>query len=152
MSKNKLPVVEKQFEYKGRDCICVFNRLGFRCGYVSVSEKDKGFKVVEKQFFDRKHIELEYDDFDIDCHGGLTYGNKIPKELNPKGNYYIGFDCGHWGDGQDLMQAYDYGLIDKEDYQLLKDSCLSNSGDYVIQLADVIQECKKVVGQLEGKC
>lgn len=26
--KNKFAVVEKQFEYKGHDCICIFNKKG----------------------------------------------------------------------------------------------------------------------------
>lgn len=44
---SKFAVVEKQFQYKGHDCICVFTRNGYRCGYVSTTL--------------RRH----YDDFDI---------------------------------------------------------------------------------------
>lgn len=41
---SKLGIVEKQFEYKGHDCICVFNCLGYRCGYVSVDDDNKGYE------------------------------------------------------------------------------------------------------------
>ena len=71
-------VVEKQFNYKGHDCICIFSIRGIRCGYVSVSDKEK-----------------PYDDYDIDCHGGLTFDGELPDYYKPKADYYIGFDCGH---------------------------------------------------------
>ena len=35
---DKFGVLEKQFDYKGHDCICIFNCLGYRCGYVSVDD------------------------------------------------------------------------------------------------------------------
>ena len=35
--ERKFAVVEKKFDYKGHECICIFNQLGFRCGYVSVA-------------------------------------------------------------------------------------------------------------------
>ena len=54
MRKTKFAVVEKQFEYRGHDCIVVFNKLGFRCGYVSVADK-------------------RINKYDIDC-WRLTYG------------------------------------------------------------------------------
>lgn len=38
---SKFVVVEKQFEYKGHDCICIFGCRGYRCGYVSVCIEDK---------------------------------------------------------------------------------------------------------------
>lgn len=38
---SKFVVVEKQFEYKGHDCICIFGCRGYRCGYVFVDDIDK---------------------------------------------------------------------------------------------------------------
>ena len=50
---SKFAVVEKQFEYKGHDCICIFGCRGYRCGYVSVDDNK------------------EFNEYDIECHGGL---------------------------------------------------------------------------------
>ena len=59
-NKTKFAIVEKKFEYKNHECICVFNCLGFRCGYVSVEENK------------------EFTNYDIDCHCGLTYNGELP--------------------------------------------------------------------------
>ena len=47
---DRFAVVEKQFEYKGHDCICIFTACGYRCGYVSVDD--------HKDFWE----------YDIDCY------------------------------------------------------------------------------------
>lgn len=91
---DKFAVVEKQFEYKGHDCICVFNCLGYRCGYVSVDDYKDCYE------------------YDIDCHCGLSFGaSRLPEYYNPKKDYYIGFDCGHICDGNDYNTALKYGLL-----------------------------------------
>ena len=91
-------VVEKQFEYKGHDCICIFSIRGVRCGYVSVTDKEK-----------------PYDDYDVECHCGLTFDGELPDYYKPKADYYIGFDCGHWCDGVDYDQAVKYDLIEQSE-------------------------------------
>ena len=58
---NKFGIVEKRFKYKGRDCICVFSRMGSRCGYVLVDDNK------------------DFSEYDIDCHGGLSFGNECKK-------------------------------------------------------------------------
>ena len=41
MEINKFGIVEKQFEYRGHDCLVLFTHWGVRNGYVSVSmDKD----------------------------------------------------------------------------------------------------------------
>lgn len=127
----KFAVVEKQFQYKGHDCICVFNRNGFRCGYVSTTL--------------RRH----YDDYDINCHCGLTFSGALPEAYAPKEAFYIGFDCGHVCDGIDTKLAYDLGLIDEatkemyEQYFSYLSDCPVRDVDYVVE------QCKKIVDQLE---
>ena len=106
---NKFAVVEKQFEYRGHDCICVFTRNGFRNGYVSVND------------------DRDYDEYDIDCHGGLTWSGELPYDYGQKKTYYIGFDCGHWGD-----------------YTIFWDGI-------AWPLEYVEEQCKKIVDQLEDK-
>lgn len=127
----KFAVVEKQFQYKGHDCICVFTRNGCRCGYVSTTL--------------RRH----YDDFDIDCHCGLTFSGALPEAYAPKEAFYIGFDCGHCCDGLDLKLAYDLGLIDEAAKEMFEQS-FSYLSDYPVRDVDyVVEQCKKIVDQLE---
>lgn len=131
---SKFAVVEKQFEYKGHDCICIFNVFGVRCGYVSVDD-DK-----------------DYNEYDIDCHCGVSFGaSRLPNEYNPKNTRYIGFDCGHICDGQDYEQAKKYGLIDEKNYNILieKDILSPTFLQPIRSLEYVENECKKIVDQLE---
>ena len=125
-------VVEKQFEYKGHDCICIFSIRGIRCGYVSVSDKEK-----------------PYDDYDIDCHGGLTFDGELPDYYKPKADYYIGFDCGHWCDGVDYDQAVKYDLIQQSEADYNKKLFSYLSGHPVRDLDYVEANCRSIVDQLE---
>ena len=127
-------VVEKQFEYKGHDCICIFSIRGVRCGYVSVTDKEK-----------------PYDDYDIDCHGGLTFDGELPDYYKPKADYYIGFDCGHICDGNDYNTALKYGLLTEKRFNELLEMQihLPTFLEPVRSLEYVEDECKKIVDQLE---
>lgn len=131
--EKKFGIVEKQFEYRGHDCLVVFTRRGYRCGYVSVSE-DK-----------------DYVDYDIDCHGGLSFSGKLPYDYGQKAKFYIGFDCGHCGDGFDFDTAYEYGLIDAEtrDRKEKEFSYFEDGG--VLWLEYVEDQCRYIVDQLEGE-
>ena len=96
---------------------------------------------------DKRH----YDEYDIDCHGGLTYGAEpLPVDYGQKEKNYIGFDCGHYGDGNDFELALKYGLISKNKYvsycNLAWKGCY-----YVMQVDDVDAECRKIVDQMEDK-
>ena len=125
-------VVEKQFEYKGHDCICIFSIRGIRCGYVSVSDKEK-----------------PYDNYDIDCHGGLTFDGELPDYYKPKADYYIGFDCGHYCDGVDYDQAVKYDLIEQSEADYSK-KLFSYLDDRPVRDLDYVEaNCKKIVDQLE---
>lgn len=124
-------VVEKQFEYRGHDCICIFNKHGFRCGYVSV-DTDK-----------------DYMDFDIDCHGGLTWSGKVYPYYNPKSKYYIGFDCYHIGDACDMLQALKYNLITQEEFDKDAEKYSCSFEDVVRDVDFVEDNCRKIVDQLE---
>ena len=125
-------VVEKQFEYKGHDCICIFSIRGIRCGYVSVTNKEK-----------------PYDDYDIDCHGSLTFDGELPDYYKPKADYYIGFDCGHWCDGVDYDQAVKYDLIEQSEADHNKE-LFSYLDDRPVRDLDYVEaNCKSIVDQLE---
>ena len=127
-------VVEKQFNYKGHDCLCTFSIRGVRCGYVSVTDKEK-----------------PYDDYDIDCHGGLTFDGELPDYYKPKANYYIGFDCGHCRDGADYDQAVKYNLITQSEADYSK-KLFSYLSDYPVRDLDYVEaNCRSIVDQLERK-
>lgn len=129
----KFAVVEKIFEYKGHECICTFNRLGVRCGYVSVDENAL-FMASE-----------------IDCHCGISFQDELPYDYGQTKKYYIGFDCGHICDGRDADKAFEYGLI--TEYERLQyekaffylDTCPIRDLDYVVE------NCKKIVDQLQAQ-
>ena len=132
---SKFGVVEKQFEYKGHDCICVFSCLGYRCGYVSVDNYKDCYE------------------YDIDCHCGLSFGpSTLLKDYNPKKTCYIGFDCGHICDGNDYDTALKYGLINEKQYNnfIEMQIHLSTFLEPVRSLEYVEEQCKKIVDQLEA--
>ena len=135
MTKTKdrqFAVVEKQFQYKGHECTCVFTRNGYRCGYVSTT------------------LYRDCSDFDIDCHWGLSFAGMLPREYAPKGAWYIGFDCGHCEDGIDTKSAYDYGLIDEATKERF-DKSFWYLKDYPVKDVEyVVEQCKKIVDQLEA--
>lgn len=130
-NKDKFAVVEKQFQYKGHDCICVFTRNGYRCGYVSTT------------------FRRDLYNFDIDCHCGLSYSGMLPREYEPKEVFYIGFDCGHVCDGIDTKLAYDYGLIDEATKEILDQDFRYLKDKPVRDLEYVENQCKKIADQLE---
>lgn len=132
-NKPKFAVVEKQFQYKGHDCICVFTRNGYRCGYVST-------KVYHN-----------FTDLDIDCHCGLSFSGTLPEEYAPKKQYYIGFDCGHSCDGLDTKLACIYGLIDDVEKEMFEQSFYYLEDCPVRDLKYVESQCKKIVDQLEAE-
>lgn len=130
--KQPFAVVEKQFNYKGHDCICIFNLRGFRCGYVSVPDKEKS-----------------YEDYDIECHGGLTFDGELPDYYKPEADHYIGFDCGHYCDGIDYDQAVKYNLITAREAYYDKELFSPLSGCPVRDLDYVEANCRSIVDQLE---
>lgn len=134
MQINKFGTVEKQFEYKGHDCLVIFTHWGVRNGYVSVS--------VDKDFVDYS---------DIDCHGGINFSGELSPEFKPKAKFYIGFDCGHCGDERDFDLAYKYGLIDAELRDRRKQDFPHPMYGVVASLEHVESECRWIVDQLEGE-
>lgn len=82
------------FAHVGYACLLLRNdSLGQWCGYVGI---DKQHPYYGKG----------YDDCDVDVHGGLTYAEKcdgqrichIPASGMPDDVWWLGFDCGHFGD------------------------------------------------------
>lgn len=84
------------------DCMMLRNRMGAWCGYVGVP-------------FEHKLHGADYDDVNVDVHGGLTFASlcdeghgedaicHVPAPGRPADVWWFGFDCGHWMDVMPLM-------------------------------------------------
>lgn len=82
-------------EATGLPCLIIRNSFGVLCGYVGVS---KNHPLFEK----------EYDDADVEVHGGLTFSghcspNKegvchIVEDGEDDNVWWLGFDCAHYMD------------------------------------------------------
>lgn len=73
-------------------CLIVRSPTGGLCGYVGVVEGHPWYCV-------------NYDDVEADVHGGLTYSSRcgghichVPRAGESDEVWWLGFDCGHWGD------------------------------------------------------
>ena len=132
-------VIEDVFDYKGYYCVCIFNRMGFRCGYVGVNEYHSYYG--KDYHFDGPN--------EIDCHWGLTYAGKAYFE--DSNLWYFGFDCGHCTDIPDMDLALKYGLIDESKYEYakqLEEIYASDKYSSVKDLDFVRENCKIIAEQL----
>jgi hypothetical protein len=78
--------VEKEWEHAGLKCAVVLGREdGHRCGYVRVPP---GHKFHGK----------DYDDVNVEVHGGLTFAKIEPCAHEDGTGWWFGFDCAHSGD------------------------------------------------------
>jgi hypothetical protein len=92
-------------EATGLDCLIHRGPTGALCGYVGVPPG-------------HPYYGRDYDDVDVDVHGGLTYGRPcqeghpegegvchIPEPGRPKDVWWLGFDCAHAGDARPAHNA-----------------------------------------------
>lgn len=89
---DKLHFVDKVTDM---DCLVVRGPSGALCGYVAVDETHPAFKA-------------DYNRVEVECHGGLTYGDMcqgegghichVPRLGKPDHVFWLGFDCAHSGD------------------------------------------------------
>lgn len=100
----------------------VANRtLGHRCAYV---------RIPWWHHYAHDHtINLEAY---IQCHGGVTFQKRLGDEV------WIGFDCGHYGDGQDQT------IMNEGAYKRL-----IIPGGVVRSTEFCVQECKRICEQLQ---
>lgn len=79
------------------------------CCYIQLDKNDK-------------YYGKNYEEIDIDCHGGLTYSEEV------KGEWVIGWDYAHYGD----YNGFFNGLVNGKKYTT----------------DELIRDCKKVIEQL----
>lgn len=68
--------------------------------------------------------EKEYDDIDINVHGGLTYASHIMMGIESE-NWYIGWDYAHAGDylGYDKIMGFDMKLSKQWSTEEIEEEC-----------------------------
>jgi len=92
-------IVEASFTtLEGFHALVVFNDMGHRCGYIG---------VPHNHFSAHRAPDSLYH---IDVHGGVTFCDSIHLEGAHPSLWYIGFDCNHMEDAQDVDSMYKYGI------------------------------------------
>ncbi len=136
----KFCVVEKVFDYKGYTCVVTFNKMGFRCGYVGVKEDHPWYGV---------DYESEGPN-EISCHYGLTYSGK-GEQFTDDDLWYFGFDCGHYMDATEIDKAKEYGLVEGNNYLILKkfEDEMKQFDEWTVKTVEFVEEnCKMIAEQL----
>ena len=121
-------VVEKVFDHSGLKCVVVMQSMGHRCGYVGVDEKHPLYGKSCHDYLDIKKDDIKdkvisgvfpllsavFDDDErvkieafFNVHGGITYANEGKNSKYPIESdlWWFGFDCGHYGDRNDIDTA-----------------------------------------------
>jgi len=97
---------KKEMKYKGITYLIKQNpRMGFYLAYIKLPTESK---LTKK----------DYDDIDLDVHGGLTFKETFTGKETPEDNWWgftkgtwIGWDYGHAGDF--IYGDFDFGLGEK---------------------------------------
>lgn len=133
----------------GLNAHIVFNRFGYRCGYVDVSSLPLFSLVTETCYIDcgttdplyslYPPVALLHEAFNnIQVHGGVTFNDSYDN----LSSHLIGFDCGHAGDQTDIESAKQHKL--NPDYILIWD----DSTAIVRTLDYCIDQCESLANQL----
>lgn len=141
------------FEYNGYRC--QIHRIFVREPYTK-EEAWFGGHLCGYVYIPSEHVyfQKDYNDMEIECHGGLTYS-----DFDDKGQYKIGFDCAHLGDytpsTEHLKNTLPELMEIKKEYEYLKkgieDHWLFNTKYRNIEFC--MSECCSIVDQLiEVKC
>lgn len=127
-------------EETGLPCLIVRNQLGALCGYVGVDSSHAAF-------------ERNYDEVDVNVHGGLTFsdfcspGNDehgichIVEDGENDRVWWLGFDCAHGGDI--VPSCFEYPILS---------SFEGKYGETYKDIAYVKAEIKNLAKQLKEQC
>ncbi len=146
---NKNFVDEVFGTYKEHDYVVRFYVLGHRCGYVRVNDEKVFAKI--KDAYDNLHD--PDNQFNIECHGGLTFVEEFDKPDRgfAKAGCWIGFDCAHSDDLQDIhtaLKLFPESSDEKVSYWI--DNHRIHAGtNAAVRSADYVEsECKGIIAQL----
>lgn len=171
-----MKIIESDFLYKGYRCITTFIDLGYRCGYVGVSKEhplygkhmDSQVKVTMNELLKDDKMNkignrgvwtlLGFPDDEDDqirlgsyfmVHGGISYadGGKDSHHPIDSDMWWLGFDCGHYGDCPDYKMLEELFGDNETVKHRLKDRWLYE--EYPVRdLEYVQQECRNLVDQI----
>lgn len=87
-------------EYKGCKLVVKLQDMGHRCGYVRVP--DELVDIFREKGYNEYGVGVLADSFDV--HGGVTFDRFVRPDESylPQEGYWIGFDCAHCDDSQDV--------------------------------------------------
>ena len=126
--------VEEEKIYKGHHLVCVFVH-DHRCGYIGLPQ---GHLLENK----------DYDEIDLEIHGGLTFASNGFHFKKDGYNYYIGFDCAHIYDGYDIETILKHNPnVDIAFYELMNQYDVTT----IKTTKFVINELENAVKQLLGE-
>lgn len=133
------PIIEERFEYKGFPCVCLFQSMGFRTGYVGLPKGNKYYGE-------------DYGAIPVSCHCGLTYGDYTLFGQDDKDTWWIGFDCGHCCDGFDIEKLHEYYKDNEEVMKVAEHMhdyyAICNAENEFRTLEYVKENCMQIVEQL----
>lgn len=107
---------------------------GFHYYILNLGTHPTAYVEIPKEhvLYSMSYIDIEDSEYYIDVHGGLTYSSdslRIGEDTSLKNSWFIGWDYAHLGDylGYDLVKSTDKKWTTLE----------------------IIEECKKVIEQIE---
>lgn len=121
--------------YKGYEYLMVLNHRGNRCGYVAINENHPLYNSEGYP--------------DLEMHGGCSYFDKQMTESTCT-DKWIGFDCGHAFDAQDLDALEKYNP-ERASYYKEDNLRFRPCYDEVVRTKGYVEEnCKGIIDQLEA--
>lgn len=140
--------IEKIWKHKKSLCVAIINsRLGFRCGYCTVSSSHpfykKEYNIAVSQIDNKKIEEV------LAVHGGITYSGKLDfiEHEQVKNLWGFGFDCGHASDAPDLEL-----VLDPKHREILKTLEDSNLGNYSKHMGGMYSRTHKTLEYVIENC
>ena len=128
-------VVEFDETYRGFRILGLFRDHGYRCGYVQIPN-DILPKVQEDAEQDSECVP-------VNVHGGVTFAGYL-KDFD---EFFIGFDCAHYGDLQDIES---WKTHFPEEYAKIKKYLdhPNRRGETVKTKEFVREECYRMIDQI----
>jgi len=148
---------------EGYHCVVRLHpKAGHRMGYIFVPVGNKALmepKYSVHKFGGKERKYLEYNEYDIEAPGGLTYGSEAmlddtyPSEEDKPGVWF-GFDCAHCDDKPDFdaWEAMFEKSDDKSSFKAMKkiheksDLCYTGR-DHIWTTEEVVVECESMSRQ-----
>lgn len=144
-------IIEKEWISNGLKCIVVFQKGGYRCGYVEVPQTHPLFGKHYNNYINDS-INIEIKDF-FNVHGGITFSGECSEYSTTTKNWWFGFDCAHWNDMPDFDLVHKYFPEENtlsfaiKEFEIKVDSDCEI--DYSVKTLDyVVEQCENLAKQL----